>query len=76
MGCDLRIVPLNHDPFGIAAICIELAGNSQKWAESTRRYTQLIGPAVNNEHLSLEQSRLSTEIADARARWAQDPARR
>ncbi|WP_418002899.1 hypothetical protein ACNO8X_23230 [Mycobacterium sp. PDNC021] len=33
---DLRIAALNHYLIGIAAICIELAGNSQKWAESAR----------------------------------------
>ncbi|WP_260971960.1 hypothetical protein [Mycolicibacterium llatzerense] len=76
IGFDLHSSFVDHGRRGIAAICTELAGNSQKWTKSARRKTQLIGPPVNNMGLLLGQIRLSKEIADSSARWTWGNARR
>jgi len=45
---DLHFVADMHGRLAIAAICIELPGNSQIRTASTQRRSQLIGRLVNN----------------------------
>jgi len=56
IGFELRFVAGKHLEFDIAAICIELPGNSQNRTELTRRQNRLIGRLVNNHRKLFGQS--------------------
>ncbi|WP_131810179.1 hypothetical protein [Mycolicibacterium mucogenicum] len=49
IGFDLQIGGQNHMRSHIAAICMELSGNSQNLTELPHRWKQFIGHSVNND---------------------------